>query len=206
MKDFVYKSKYYITILLFLLLVFVLIKNSSLESIVSIDNRVSNFVSKYLVRDELNIFFKVVTNMGDVFFFVSVLLVCLLFKNKKIFSSMSINLIFAYLVSVVFKNIFRRARPLVNLIEKPLDYSFPSGHTLCSVAFYGFIIYLVNKYVNNKVFKYFICTLCVITIILIAFSRIYLSVHFFSDVVCGGILGLVCLLMMVNYVKIKEII
>ena len=77
---------------------------------------------------------------------------------------------------------------------------------MCSVAFYGFIIYLVNKYIKNKILKWIIIFLCLITIILIGFSRLYLNVHYFTDVIGGLILGLVCLLMFVNYVKIRNII
>lgn len=206
MKDFVYKSRYYITILLFLMLIFFLVKASSLDCILKIDEIVSNFVRDNVVNEKLTQFFMIVTNMGDVFFFVPVIIVTLLFKNKMVFSCMSINLLVTYLVSVVFKNIFRRDRPLINLIDKPLDFSFPSGHTMCSVAFYGFIIYLLNRYVENKFLKCFLCLLCVMIILMIAFSRIYLSVHFFTDVVGGAILGVVCLLMFVNYVKIKNIV
>lgn len=206
MKDFIYKSKYYISILFFLLIIFYVVKWSSLDSILKLDGLVSDFVRDNIVSDSLTFFFSFITNMGDVFFLVIVLLGTLLFKNKLVFSCMSLNLLLAYLVNVFYKNIFRRERPLINLIEKPLDFSFPSGHTMCSVAFYGFVIYLISKYIDNKILKWLLIFVCCLLVGMIAISRIYLSVHFFSDVLCGAILGIVCLLMFINYVKIKEII
>jgi len=75
---------------------------------------------------------------------------------------------------------------------------------MCSVAFYGMLIYLVNKRLKNKYLKVFINTCFVLTIIIIAFSRIYLNVHYFSDVVGGFILGIICLRMFIRYDKIEE--
>ena len=77
---------------------------------------------------------------------------------------------------------------------------------MCSVAFYGFVIYLVSKYIKNKFLRYFLYFLLIFIIIIIGFSRIYLNVHFTTDVIGGAILGCVCLLMIINYVKIRDII
>jgi len=206
-KDFIICSKRYIAVLLLLFIVFILFKLNGLNSILRVDGAVMNFVQNNIVCERLTGFFKVVTNMGDVIFFVSIILLLVLcIKDKKYFSSVTLNLLITYLFSVIYKNIFRRDRPLYNLIDKPSDFSFPSGHTMCSVAFYGFLIYLISKYVHNRFLKYSLIFVCVVVIVLIGFSRIYLNVHFFTDVICGAILGFVCLLMFINYVKIREII
>lgn len=207
LRDFLVKSRSYIVILLFLLLMFFLIGNTSINFVLKIDESVSSFFQNYIVNDNLTAFFKAITNFGDVMVFVIVIVgILVLFKNKLLVSSLTLNLFFVYLISVIFKNVFRRERPLYSLIDKPIDFSFPSGHTMCSLAFYGLIIYFVNKYVKNKILKYVVEIVCVFIIILVAFSRIYLNVHYFSDVICGAILGMVCLLMFINYVKIKNII
>lgn len=206
-RDFVLCSKRYLTLLLLLFVVFLILKYYCMDSILRIDGAVMNFVQNHIVNDRFTSFFKVITNLGDVLFFVIVILMFLFFiSNKNIFSSMTINLFLTYLFSVVYKNIFRRERPSYNLIEKPSDFSFPSGHTMCSVAFYGFLIYLICRFVKNKALRYILISVCVFVIFIIGFSRIYLNVHFFSDVICGGILGLICLLMFVNYVRIRDII
>lgn len=206
-RNFIIRSRYYLLILMLLMLIFYIIKDYGGVNILEIDGTVSHFVQNHLVNDSLTGIMKVVTNLGDVICFaIILLLVFVFFKGRGYFSSMTLNLLLVYLFSVIFKNVFMRERPPFSLIEKPLDYSFPSGHTMCSVAFYGFIIYLVNKYVKNKFLKWFLIVLCVLVIIVVGFSRVYLSVHYFSDVIGGLILGVVCLLMFVNYVKIRNII
>jgi len=119
---------------------------------------------------------------------------------------MSVNLVIAYIFSVVFKNVFRRSRPLEMLIEKPLDFSFPSGHSMCSIVFYGFFIYVVSRLVKNVNIRRVINIFLIIIMVLVPFSRLYLGVHYFSDIVAGVILGVVCLLSFINYVKIKELL
>lgn len=205
--DFIKCSRKYIFVLIILGLTFSLINYYFSDFILFLDESVSNFVQDNLVNSGLTNFFKIITNIGDVYFFSAfILLFFLVFKNRIILFSMISNLINVYVYSVIFKNVYRRERPLFNLIEKPSDFSFPSGHTMCSVAFYGFVIYLVSKYIQNKVLRYFLYFLLVFIMIIIGFSRIYLNVHFTTDVIGGAILGSVCLLMIINYVKIRDII
>lgn len=88
----------------------------------------------------------------------------------------------------IIKHIIKRARPFVDMIEhkllisKPITYSFPSGHTASSFAAAGVLVAM-----NNKLSVY-----AVILASLIAFSRVYLNVHYPTDVVTGIILGLLC--------------
>lgn len=206
-RNFIINSRFYLIILLILFIFFYLIESNYSVNILEFDNNISNFIQSNIVKDELTTFFKVFTNMGGMIVFVVIILLSfLIFKNKKYASYMTFNLLITFMFSVIFKNVFMRERPLYSLIEKPADYSFPSGHTMCSMAFYGFIIYLISKYVKNRFLKWFLIVICVITIVLVGFSRIYLNVHFCTDVICGAVLGLVCLLMFVNYVKIKDVI
>lgn len=205
MKSFISVNKVYLIILFVLFLMFLGVKFFCLDFFLNIDEFISDFFQNNIVSNGLTSFFKVVTNFGDVLFFVAVILLFLIFVRKKIYSVyLSICLFIAYLFSVIFKNIFMRERPIFNLIQKPSDYSFPSGHTMCSVAFYGFIIYLIINNIENKYLKCFLSLLCVLCIIIVGISRIYLNVHYFTDVFCGAILGLICLLMFINYVKIRE--
>ncbi len=205
--DFIKTNRYYLLSLLVLMLVFFLCKWYFIEDIIKIDEDVSYFIQNHIVNDNFTHFFQIITNMGGVFFFVVVLIIILILTyKKKIFSTMSINLGITYLVSVIFKNVFVRERPIYSLIEKPSDYSFPSGHTMCSVAFYGFSVYLINKYVKNKWVKLILDLIIGLVLVLVGFSRLYLNVHYLTDVICGGVLGLICLIMFVRYVKIKKVI
>jgi len=203
-KDFLYKSKYYLLLLFVLGLIFFSVSYFNNGFILELDGKVMDFVNSHIVRDNLTSFFKIITNLGSVYTFLGILLLMLIFlKDENICYKTSFSLLLVYVVSVIYKNIFRRERPIYNLISKPKDFSFPSGHTMCSVLFYGLLIYLVNKHIKNNYIKYPIMLFLTIIILLVAFSRIYLNVHFFTDVIVGGILGFICLSMCINYDKIK---
>lgn len=204
--DFLKNSKIYFLVFVILGLVFFLISLFFKDYIVKVDEWFIEIINS-IENGKLTGFMKIITNFGGVLvFLVFLVIVFLLVSDKKIGLFMSINLLIAYIFSVIMKNIFRRERPLVMLIDRPLDFSFPSGHTMCSVAFYGFLIYVVNRKVDNVNIRRVINILLVIIMILVPFSRLYLGVHFFTDVLAGLVLGFVCLLCFINYVKIKELL
>ncbi len=205
--DFFKQSRMYFLIVTILGLLFFVISMFFSDYVILIDEWAIYVVSEYLVSDTLTIVMKIVTNLGGVLAFASFLFVLfLVISNRKVGFLMSINLFIAYIFSVLFKNVFRRERPLEMLVDKPFDFSFPSGHTICSIVFYGFLIYVVSKLVKNVNIRRLINFFLVIIIVLVPFSRVYLGVHFLTDVLAGVILGIVCLLSFVNYVKIKELL
>jgi undecaprenyl-diphosphatase len=93
----------------------------------------------------------------------------------------------------LLKAIFSRDRPLVPLLEPALGYSFPSGHSFVSFAFYGLLIYLAYKYLETPVLKWLIILGLSALIFLIGLSRIYLRVHYTSDVLAGFSIGIIWL-------------
>ena len=100
------------------------------------------------------------------------------------------------------KAAFSRDRP--NILEEydGTGYSFPSGHSTAPIVFYGFIMYLVIRSKLNALAKWLINIILGILILLIAFSRLPLGVHYFTDVIGGLALGLTWL---VSCVAILEI-
>lgn len=132
--------------------------------------------------------FLVPANLILIFYF-------LLVRNHKT-SAFQIAAISVTSMIVMFsiKFILHRQRPLVPLISKVHGYSFPSGHTFCSVTFFGIIAYILFKNISaswlrrSAVFFLFCLTL------LIAYSRVYLRLHYASDVIAGYCLGIIWLL------------
>jgi membrane-associated phospholipid phosphatase len=100
----------------------------------------------------------------------------------------------------LFKWIFHRKRPVEGLITAK-GLSFPSGHALMSTTFYGLLIYIVTQTVNNKTERIILVTLLLICIQTIGFSRIYLRVHYASDVLVGSITGAGWLLVSLKILK-----
>ena len=101
----------------------------------------------------------------------------------------SILMISGGIAMYLFKEIIQRARPLNSLISEA-SFSFPSGHALISLIFFGFLIYLAMKNIKSKRSKTIISVILIALIIIIGISRIILNVHWFSDVIAGFLLGL----------------
>ena len=84
------------------------------------------------------------------------------------------------------------------------SYSFPSGHAMISVLFFGSIIYLVNK--HNLKYKKLITFSLSTFILLIGISRIYLGVHYLTDVVGGYLLGFIVLFLIIHLFERKKFV
>ena len=125
-------------------------------------------------------------------------------KNKKISLYILINLVCSFILNETFKSIFLRTRPVgINLIEAS-GYSYPSGHSMVALSFYGFIGYLLYKKYNNKNIKTFLITSTIFLILVVGFSRIYLGVHYLTDVIAGFILGLIYLPLYIKIIKLEK--
>ena len=97
------------------------------------------------------------------------------------------------IINLILKNIFRRDRPLHYRFIEESGFSFPSGHAMGSTAFYGSIIVMIKNSKIDKKLKYIINSLLGLLIFLIGISRIYLGVHYPSDIVGGWIVGFILL-------------
>lgn len=147
------------------------------------------FVST-LRNDLLTIFMIFITNLGSPIVLIAIcILFLIIIKNKKMAASISLNLILITLLNILLKNIVQRPRPIDYRLIEEVGYSFPSGHSMISMAFYGFIIFLIFRYGKNKN-KVFWEVLLGIIIFLIGISRIYLGVHYASDVVAGFLIAI----------------
>ena len=145
------------------------------------------------------------TNIGGIIsvsFITLVLTIVMLVLKKRTYSiGIILNVLFSSLIYIVLKNIIQRPRPPIQerLIEE-IGYSFPSGHSTNSIAFYGFIIYLIYNNIKNKLLRNILIIILSILIFLIGFSRIYLRVHYASDVIAGFCLGIICVILFISII------
>lgn len=168
----------------------------SYDSLV-IDTKVYSFIASNTMNDGLTPILKVITELGGVAFTILAGVLIFMFC-KKVRWFITFDLVGVTLVNQVIKHIIRRPRPNVLRLVEESGYSFPSGHSMVSMAFYGIIIYLVYKNVSNKYLKWLLITLLSLLILSIGFSRIYVGVHYFTDVAGGFLLGLAYLIIYIN--------
>lgn len=88
---------------------------------------------------------------------------------------------------------FQRPRPLDPVYEAARGFSFPSGHSMSAMTFFGLLIFIVWDKTENKILRWLLSILLVLVIFAIGFSRVYLRVHYASDVLAGFSLGLIWL-------------
>ena len=125
--------------------------------------------------------------------------------NWKIPLQSTIVLFTAFLLNVGLKYFVARPRPGINLrLVEAYSYSFPSGHSMSAMAFYGFLIYLVFRYVRSKRWKVLISVLLFCLVIAIGISRIYLGVHYATDVMAGFVVGLAWLMICIIAIRSVE--
>ena len=145
---------------------------------------------------------KFITNFGGAIFVIS--LTTILFfviKDKKIGISIIANLGIVTILNQIIKFIMQRPRPTEFRIIEETGYSFPSGHSMVSLAFYGYLVYLIYKYINNKHLKRTLIIILSILICVIGVSRIYLGVHYTSDVLGGFLISFAYLIIYIELVN-----
>lgn len=193
-----------IIVCLCLLLFSVILFNVCKYGVLDIDNNVYNFISKNIMNDTLSSILKCVTHLGGVAFIVLLGVLCFMFCKKNRWF-ITFDLVGCTVINQTIKHIVRRPRPNVLRLVEERGYSFPSGHSMISVAFYGLVIYFVYKNVNNKYLKWALISLLSLLILTIGFSRIYVGVHYFTDVVGGFFLALAYLIVYI-YIYNKKVI
>ncbi|MDA8213095.1 MAG: phosphatase PAP2 family protein, partial [Clostridia bacterium] len=137
---------------------------------------------------------KLITALGSIATLLPVtLLVIYIFYRRRRHFGDSLMVLAAlgggWLLDELLKIAFHRPRPELARLVEVSGYSFPSGHAMVSVTFYGFLAYLVWFNFRRSSFRYFASLGLVMLIVLIGVSRIYLGVHYPSDVLAGFAAG-----------------
>jgi undecaprenyl-diphosphatase len=119
-------------------------------------------------------------------------------KNWKRAVEIAVIGIGGYLINFVMKLSFQRVRPPHPLIERLENFSFPSGHATSAFIFYGLLSYLIWKTDMPKKYKLLSAFLLILFSALIGFSRVYLRVHYTSDVLGGFCIGFAWLILTIG--------
>lgn len=159
------------------------------------DQQITDFIIAHR-SPTLTQFFIFMTYVGDFYGYLIVLILAFIvslvfFKNWRYMAQTVLVLLLASISNTMLKRFVDRARPGIEHLVSVETLSYPSGHAMSAMAFYGFLIYIFYRFKMNIFLKYGIIILLLLTILSIGISRIYLGVHFPSDIAGGYIAGLI---------------
>lgn len=162
-----------------------------------IDNAVTEMVISFR-GPALTKVFTFVTHLGDryaylVFGVALGVFMYIRYRNWSFIAQGMVVMALSTMSNVVLKDIFDRQRPVIDHLVHVDTLSFPSGHSMSAMAFYGFLIYLSFQFDMRKRQRLALIIPLVTLIFLVGLSRIYLGVHFPSDVAAGYMGGLIWL-------------
>lgn len=174
------------------LLVLVVFKKTSF-----IDTNFYNLLIS-LRTPSLDSFFKFMTKCGNTISVIAIIGIMALLLHNKDSIFLIVNNGLAAGFNVVIKHLVKRPRPNILRLISESGYSFPSDHAMNSLALYGFLIYLVRKYIKNNVLKNILTVALIIFIMLIGLSRVYVGVHYTTDILAGWLLSSIILILLLN--------
>jgi len=172
------------------------------------DLEVFDHIEKY-VNERNNRVMLFITSLGKHQFLIPAnlsLITYFLFIRKRTWFTIRVVAIALSSLGLMFilKYLFRRKRPVNPLLQKVRGLSFPSGHAIMSVTFYGLLIYIISQTIKAKGVRWSLIIALLLLIQLIGFSRIYLRVHYTSDVLAGFVIGLLWLMISLSVLKSLE--
>lgn len=202
LKEFIVKNLKWIILFICLIGFFALAEDVFNKEIMNGDIVGYKLVSTFIISDFATPIAKFITNFGGAIILIILAPMLFIFiKNKKIGISVILNLVIITVLNQLLKRIVQRPRPTEFRIVEESGYSFPSGHSMVSMAFYGYLIYLIYKHVKNKYLKWISIILLSILICSIGISRIYLGVHYTSDVLGGFFISISYLIIYISAVN-----
>ena len=162
-------------------------------------------ISTFWPTTLLTTIMKLITSLGSALFIITgILCVAILIKDKKYFKIFLIANLIGVILNNIIKLIIKRPRPTQTiLLASETSYSFPSGHSMSSLIFYGLLIYYICKFIKNKKIKTLLVALLSAIIFFIGISRIYLGVHYATDVIGGYLIGLIYLVVFLKITNKK---
>jgi undecaprenyl-diphosphatase len=151
------------------------------------------------------------TNLADVIGVLVILFTSALFfyikKDNKYTIILAISTLINYGIVYFVKILVHRSRPSSEIaLVTETSYSFPSGHSIMAITFFGLLSYFLINYIRNKTLKFIFIFLATAFILTIGFSRVYLGVHWPSDVLASYSIGIIYLSIIGMIKEYKEFI
>lgn len=164
------------------------------DLLASYDKQISDYIVSFRTPF-LTTYFTFVTNAGDKYGYLIVLIAFALitylaFKKKRYVLQITGVLVLSAVSNLLLKKFINRARPLSEHLINVTTLSYPSGHAMSAMAFYGFLMYLIYTFKMNIFLKIGLLIILFLFILSVGLSRIYLGVHFPSDIAGGYMAGL----------------
>lgn len=203
--EIIRKNIKWIVMFICVILFIAIVKNIFENDIDKFDYVIYSVISNF-INPVVTAIFKIITHFGDWTIMLPICILCILTFKEKLYKYMVIvNIITVFILNQILKIIVNRERPVGNRLIDVSGYSFPSGHSMVSMAFYGLFIYLAYKHIENKKIRYLICTFLTVLILAIGISRIYLGVHYASDVAGGFLISIAYLILFTQIAKQRSL-
>jgi len=167
-----------------------------------IDDVISQKVT-LLLNDSVSSFFISLSNQfGKILVGLMVLAALKLYSRDRKKESLVLvsSVVGGYILSNLVKFVVQRPRPLLSVIQET-GYSFPSNHSIVAAILFLMVIYFFAGEIKNNLAKNAFILVNFLLILLVGFSRIYLNVHWFTDVVGGFALGVIIVSLATTYMK-----
>lgn len=208
MMNYIKKNIKWIIFFVSLVLFFFIAEDVFTKDIMVMDTKGYEFISGFSSKG-VTLFMKCITYFGSVYVLVPlIVIVFIITKSRKLNIVIGSNLVIVTILNQVLKFIFQRPRPEEYRLINESGFSFPSGHSMVSMAFYGMLIYVIYRYIDNRYIRYGLMGILFILILFIGISRIYLGVHYTSDVIGGFLLSISYLIVYIkftcNYIAPQE--
>ena len=157
------------------------------------DQVVFDMIAPY-TNGEITSWMKTITFLGNHRFLIPANLVLIAFflftKKHKDALLVTVVALSSWGLMSLLKNFTQRFRPASPLVDGITNFSFPSGHALMSVAFYGLLAFFAIREIKKPMLRLTILLMLLTLILLIGFSRVYLRVHYTTDVLAGFSIGI----------------
>lgn len=108
------------------------------------------------------------------------------------------------ILNSIIKHLVQRTRPEVLHLVTEHGHSFPSGHSITSLFFYGMAVWLVWQYVDNRLLKWILTVLLAIPMLLIGPTRVYLGVHYPTDVLGAWCLAVAAIILEIEIISSRQ--